>query len=204
MRASIWPNLYISSVICLIHKNILTQIITLVRHKKSQVRQQNAWFDTKMSGSTPKWVVWHKNALTSIHQLTLPLSNTPNPSRDNFFEFYSNILFLRTHREMKTNLYWYKFNKANLRDLIAATGLVILLKLDSNHRFFSPCDLEIWWMTLKNNRAPLLRYFKLFASFRSHWWIQIRVTVRKPLIWVKIDDFLAVWPWNLTDDPEKQ
>ena len=28
-------------------------------------------------------------------------------------------------------------NKANLRDLIAATGLVILLKLDSNCRFFS-------------------------------------------------------------------
>ena len=28
-------------------------------------------------------------------------------------------------------------NKANLRDLIAATGLVILLKLDSNRRFFS-------------------------------------------------------------------
>ena len=42
-------------------------------------------------------------------------------------------------------------NKANLRDLIAATGLVIFLKLDSNHRFFSPCDLEIWWMTPKNN-----------------------------------------------------
>ena len=53
--------------------------------------------------------------------------------------------------------------KANLRDLIAATGLVILLKLDSNRRFFSPCDLEIWWMTQKNNRAPLLCYFKLFA-----------------------------------------
>ena len=34
-------------------------------------------------------------------------------------------------------------NKGNLRDLIAATGLVILLKLDSNHRFFSPCDFEI-------------------------------------------------------------
>ena len=41
------------------------------------------------------------------------------------------------------------FNKANLRDLIAATGLVILLKLDLNRRFFSPCDLEIWWMTPK-------------------------------------------------------
>ena len=38
-------------------------------------------------------------------------------------------------------------NKANLRDLIAATSLIILLTLDSNNRFFSQCDLEIWWMT---------------------------------------------------------
>ena len=72
---------------------------------------------------------------------------------------------------------WYSFglwmmsNKANLRDLIAATGLVILLKLDLNRRFFSPCDLEIWWMTPKNHRAPLLCYFNRCASFRSHWWI---------------------------------
>ena len=71
--------------------------------------------------------------------------------------------------------YW---NKANLRDLIAATGLVILLKLDSNHRFFSPCDLEIWRMTFKNNRAPLLCYFKLCASFQCHRLIQTGVTVR--------------------------
>ena len=42
-------------------------------------------------------------------------------------------------------------DKANLRDLIAVIGLVILLKLDSNRLFFSPCDLEIWWMTPKNN-----------------------------------------------------
>ena len=59
-------------------------------------------------------------------------------------------------------------------------------------------------MTLKNNRAPLLFYFKLCAASRSHWWIQTRVTVRKRPIWVKIDVFLAVWPWNLTDDLEKQ
>ena len=43
----------------------------------------------------------------------------------------------------------------------------------------------------KNNRAPLLCYLKLFASFRSHWWIQTGVTVQKPLIWVKIDAFLS-------------
>ena len=153
---------------------------------------------------------------------------------------------------------WMTLNKANPRDLIAATGLLILLKLDLNRPFFSPCDLEIWWMTPKNNRAPLLCYFKLFASFRSHWWIQTGVTVRKRLIWVKINAFFtrvtlkfdgwpsktighlfyatssfvhhfvaigeyklelqsgnaqsgsnstfsrAVWPWNLTDDLQKQ
>ena len=46
-------------------------------------------------------------------------------------------------------------------------------------RFLEPCDLEIWRMTLKNNRAPLLCYFKLCAAFRSHWWIQTGITVRK-------------------------
>ena len=46
-------------------------------------------------------------------------------------------------------------------------------------RFLEACDLEIWQMTLQNNRAPLLCYFKLSTSFRSHWWIQTWVTVRK-------------------------
>ena len=82
-------------------------------------------------------------------------------------------------------------NKANLRDLIAATGLVILLKLDSNHRFFSLCDSEIWWMTLKNYWAPLLYYIKLCASSQTPWWIQTGVTVRKCSIRVKIGDFLS-------------
>ena len=135
-------------------------------------------------------------------------------------------------------------NKANLRDLIAATGLVILLKFDPNHRFFSRvtlkfdgwpwktighifyttssfvhhfnpsvnwnwsyspetlnsgqnwrffvlCDLEIWWMTFENNRAPLLYYTKLCASFQIHRWIQIGVTVRNGSIWVKIGNFLS-------------
>ena len=56
-------------------------------------------------------------------------------------------------------------------------------------RFLEPCDVEIWRMTLQNNRAPLLCYFKLCASFRSHWWIQTSITVRKRPIWVKFDDF---------------
>ena len=151
-------------------------------------------------------------------------------------------------------------NKANLRDLIAATGLVILLIFDPIHRFFSLCDLEIWcmilknntapllyyiklcvsfqihlprwiqtkvtvrkrtirvkicdffvlcdleiwWLTLENNRAPLLYYIELCASFHTHWWFRISVRVRKRSIRVKTNNFLAVWPRNFTDDPPKQ
>ena len=57
-------------------------------------------------------------------------------------------------------------------------------------QFLEPCDLVIWRMSLKNNRAPLLCYFKLCAAFRSHWWIKTGVTVRKRPIWVTLDDFL--------------
>ena len=75
----------------------------------------------------------------------------------------------------------------------------IWVKIDD---FLSRVTLQ-FNMTLKNNRAPLLCYFKLYASFRSHRWIQAGVTVRKRPIWVKIDDFLSrvtlqfdVWPWK--------
>ena len=58
-------------------------------------------------------------------------------------------------------------------------------------RFLEPCDLEIWRITLQSYRAPLLCYFKLCASFHTHWWFRISVTVRKRSIRVKIDDFLS-------------
>ena len=76
-------------------------------------------------------------------------------------------------------------------------------KFGPNRRFFVPCDLGIWRMTLKNNRAPLLWEHKLCASFRNHWWIQTGVTVWKQ-IGSKSTIFWAAWPWNLTDDLEKQ
>ena len=47
----------------------------------------------------------------------------------------------------------------------------------SNSAILAPCDLEIWRMTLKNNRAPLLSNIKLIVSFHHHMWIQTGVTV---------------------------
>ena len=69
--------------------------------------------------------------------------------------------------------------------------------LVQNRRFFVPCDLEIWWMTLKNNRAPLLCHIKLCASFHRHMWIQTGVTVWKWLNWVLTSVTLTfdLWSW---------
>ena len=103
--------------------------------------------------------------------------------------------------------WWYDdqniANKANLRDLIAATSLVILLRLDSNHWFFSPCDFKIWGKTSKNNRTPLFYYVKLCASFQILGWIQTWVTIWKRPFWVKIGNILSRvtlkfdgWPWR--------
>ena len=63
--------------------------------------------------------------------------------------------------------------------------------------FLEPCDLEIWRMTLKNNRALLLSIIKLYASFHHHMWIQTGVTVRKRLSWVLTSVTLTfdLWPW---------
>ena len=76
----------------------------------------------------------------------------------------------------------------------------ILVKI---YDFFVPCDLEIWWMTLKNNRAPLLFYFKLCTRYHSHRSIQVGVTVQRRPNWVKISDFLSCvtlefdgWHWK--------
>ena len=67
--------------------------------------------------------------------------------------------------------------------------------------FFVPCDLEMWQMT---NRAHLLCCSKLSALFHSHLWIQNGVEIQKRTTWVKIGYFYTRWPWNLTDDLEKQ
>ena len=65
-------------------------------------------------------------------------------------------------------------------------------------QFLEPCDLEIWWMTLKNNSAPLLSNIKLYASFHHHMWIQTGVTVWKRLSWVVTSVTLTfdLWPWT--------
>ena len=69
--------------------------------------------------------------------------------------------------------------------------------------YLSPVTSRICWITLKNNRAPLLYCIKLCAVFQNHWYIQTGVRVRKHSILVKIGNFLSEetlkiygWPWK--------
>ena len=92
--------------------------------------------------------------------------------------------FYTTHCKGQISVSQYKHAKHQLNfdlldkqgksegGLIAATGLVIFLKLDSNHQLFSLCDLEIWWMTPETIGylfyAPLsfLHHFVAIGEFK--------------------------------------
>ena len=108
-------------------------------------------------------------------------------------------------------------NLGQNRCSLVSCGLILKLSVNSNlsyspemldsgqnREFFVLCDLKIWRMTLKNNRAPLLRCFKLCASFHIHKWILAGVTVRKRSIWVKLDVFfpcdLKIWQMTLKNN----
>ena len=70
------------------------------------------------------------------------------------------------------------------------------LKFDSNRRFFSPCDIEIWWTTSKNNRALLL--------YQSIAELKLEVQSGNAQFGSKLAIFCPVWPWNLMDNLGKQ
>ena len=64
-----------------------------------------------------------------------------------------------------------------------------------NRRFFIPCDLQIWQMTLKNNRAPLLRFvLHLIAIWQFKLELQSETLYLGQNRWF----FCPAWPWNLT------
>ena len=117
---------------------------------------------------------------------------------------YRGVLLWNQLRDNVKNLPNFSiFNKANLRDLIAATGLVILLKLDSIVNF-STC------MTLKFDGWPWKIIGHLFYTtlnimhhFKAICELKLELQSRNAQFGSKSANFWPVWPWNLTDDLEK-
>ena len=130
--------------------HLLMLVIICLKYGKNPSRTVDATERTRFSRPRPndlEDIGQGQRSLYATHPLTLVIicaKYGKNLSRTEDFFF-----------KVKAEIF---FNKANLRDLIAATGLVILLKLDSNCRFFS-------------RETPNLG---------------------------------KNWPWNLTDDLQKQ
>ena len=104
---------------------------------------------------------------------------------------------------MFSNNKLFQSNKTHLRDLIDADGLVILLKLDSNLRFYGPYDLEIWLMTSENNMATIPCYVRLCVSFRAIGEFKLDLHSWNAQSGSQLSIFCPVRHWNLTDEIEK-
>ena len=68
--------------------------------------------------------------------------------------------------------------------------------------FFVPCNLEIWLMTLKNNRHLFYTTLSFVHRFKaigdSNWSCSPETPILGQNRWY------LLWPWNLMDDLEKQ
>ena len=75
--------------------------------------------------------------------------------------------------------------------------------LGQNRWCFVPCDPEIGWMTLENNRASFLCCFKFGQHFIAIGEIKLELQSGNAQFGSNLTIFRAVWPWNLTDDLEQ-
>ena len=104
------------------HYNTHSTQKSLVRHKKYPVRHKNTWFDTKnarFDRNYPACISCHCHYQTQTSPPLFPLRNF-------FFQFYSNILFLRTHRK-------FLYEKWNYIDI--QIYLISLWKMKCDYSF---------------------------------------------------------------------
>ena len=97
-----------------------------------------------------------------------PMDDLPSTDYSHFFSYV--MMHVEMAKNNKANGKMYhdltiSRNKANLRDLIAETGLEILLKSDPN-RFFSPHDLEkqITWKSNRETKRIMAKQAKSDAG----------------------------------------
>ena len=70
--------------------------------------------------------------------------------------------------------------------------------------FFVPCDLEIWQMTWKKIGHLFYATSSFVHRFVAIGEFDLELQSVNAQFGSKSTIFLAVWPWNLTDDPENQ
>ena len=65
-------------------------------------------------------------------------------------------------------------------------------------------DLEIWWMTLENNKTPHIYYIKFVQHFKAIGIFKLELQSGIAQFGSKLAIFCPTWPWKLTDELETQ
>ena len=102
------------------------------------------------------------------------------------------------------NIWHVNTNKANLGDLIAGTGLVILLKLDSIIDFSAPVALKFDGWPRKIIGHLFYTTSNFVHDFKAIGELKQELQSGNVQLGSKLAIFCLVWPWNLTDDLQKQ
>ena len=150
-----------------------------------------------MEGNCEKWCNLRLNWCGSISNWKLPFSDSWSTNNHLYYlsVYYGNVdtFFTVCHWRCSYMIFRVPYLYRLLRGLIYS---------------HISCDRNIWWMTSKKNRALLLYYLKLCASFQIHWWIQTGFTVQKRSIRVEIGDMLSHvtlkfngWSWKTIGHP---
>ena len=95
-------------------------------------------------------------------------------------------------------------NKANLRDLIAATSLVILYEIGFKWSIFLSMRPWIWWITTKTIGHLFCTTSSFVHLFKPIGELKLELQSRNAQFGSKLAIFCPVWLWNLMDDIEKQ
>ena len=116
-------------------------------------------------------------------------------------QFASKLVFFFVVRDLE--IWWMTLNKANLRDLIAATGLVISNRIQIvNFSARVTVKLDGW------PRKTIGHFFYTMSSFVHHFKsigeFKLDLQSRNAQLGSKLVIGYPMWPWNLMDDLGKQ
>ena len=108
----------------------------------------------------------------------------------------------QTHRGIKRN--WKMHAIKQIKVCAEYRDMLLRPRLDLSGTLHGLRPSGSWQTSLGLGNTSRYSAQILICIFQSRRWIQTGVTVLKRSIRVKIGIFCPVWPWNLTDDLEKQ
>ena len=154
---------------------------------KLELQSGNAQFGSKLAIFCPVWPWNLRDDLKNNNRVPLPCyfklcasPEMPNLGKNWLFLLQVTLKFERW--PWKTIGHLYYATSRFMHHFVGISEFKLNLQSGnaqfwSKSELFVPCDLEIWRMTLKINRAPLLCHF--CASFHSHWWTETGVSLKR-------------------------